>query len=42
MNALGNMQSGQNALANTAMGNQYGMFNTPLTLAALTATSKGR
>ena len=42
MNALGNMQAGQNALGNQAMGNQYGMFNTPLTLAALTATSKGR
>jgi hypothetical protein len=36
------MQAGQNALGNQAMGNQYGMFNTPLTLAALTATSKGR
>ncbi|CAB4130783.1 hypothetical protein UFOVP128_30 [uncultured Caudovirales phage] len=42
LNALGQMQTGQNALANTAMGNQYGMFNTPLTLAALTATSKGK
>jgi len=40
-NALANMQTGQNALANTAMGNQYGMMNTPLTLAALTATQKG-
>jgi len=40
MNALGNMQSGQNALGNQALGNQFGMFNTPLTLAALTATSK--
>lgn len=39
-NALSNMMTGQNSLANTAMGNQYGMFNTPLTLAALTATSK--
>ena len=40
-NALSNMMTGQNSLANTAMGNQYGMFNTPLTLAALTATQKG-
>jgi len=40
MNALGNMQSGENALGNQALGNQFGMFNTPLTLAALTATSK--
>jgi hypothetical protein len=39
-NALSNMMSGQNALGNQALGNQYGMFNTPLTLAALTATSK--
>jgi len=41
-NALSNMMTGQNTLANSAMGNQYGMFNTPLTLAALTATQKGR
>jgi hypothetical protein len=40
LNALGNMQTGQNALGNQALGNQFGMFNTPLTLAALTATSK--
>ena len=40
MGALGNMQTGQNALANQSMGNQYGMFNTPLTLAAMTATQK--
>jgi hypothetical protein len=39
-NSLSNLASGQNTLANTALGNQYGMFNTPLTLAALTATSK--
>jgi hypothetical protein len=29
MGALGNLQSGQNALGNQALGNQYGMFNTP-------------
>lgn len=40
LGALGNMQTGQNALFNTSMGNQYGMMNTPLTLAALTATQK--
>lgn len=40
LGSLGNMMSGQNALGNQALGNQYGMFNTPLTLAALTATSK--
>lgn len=38
--ALANMQSGQNTLANQGLGNQFGMFNTPLTLAALTATQK--
>jgi len=32
MGALGNLQSGQNALGNQALGNQYGMFNTPLAL----------
>ena len=32
MNAIGNLQSGQNTLANQAMSNQYGMFNTPLAL----------
>lgn len=41
-NALGNLATGQNALYNTSLGNQYGMMNTPLTLAALTATQKGR
>jgi len=40
-NALANMMGGQNALANQGLGNQFGMFNTPLTLAALTATQKG-
>lgn len=40
MGALSNMQTGQNALFNTSIGNQYGMMNTPLTLAALTATQK--
>lgn len=40
-NALANLGSSQNALYNSALGNQYGMMNTPLTLAALTATSKG-
>ena len=39
--ALANMQNGQNTLANQGMGNQFGMMNTPLTLAALTATQKG-
>lgn len=39
-NALGNLATGQNALYNTSLGNQYGMMNTPLTLAALTATQK--
>ena len=39
-NALAQMQTGQNALANQGLGNQFGMFNTPLTLAALTATQK--
>lgn len=38
--ALGNLSTGQNALYNTSLGNQYGMMNTPLTLAALTATQK--
>jgi len=33
MGALGNLQQGQNALGNQALGNQYGMFNTPLALA---------
>jgi hypothetical protein len=33
MGALGNLQSGQNQLGNQALGNQYGMFNTPLALA---------
>lgn len=33
MGAIGNLQSGQNALFNTSLGNQYGMFNTPLALA---------
>ena len=37
MGALGNLQSGQNALGNQALGNQYGMFNTPLALAAYSA-----
>ena len=32
MNALGGLQSSQNALGNQALGNQYGMFNTPLAL----------
>jgi hypothetical protein len=40
-NAIANMQGGQNALMNQGLGNQYGMMNTPLTLAALTATQKG-
>jgi len=40
MNALSNMQGNQNTLGNQALGNQYGMFNTPLTLAALTATQR--
>jgi hypothetical protein len=39
-NAIANMQNGQNTLANQGLGNQFGMFNTPLTLAALTATQK--
>jgi hypothetical protein len=39
MGALGNLQSGQNALGNQALGNQYGMFNTPLALAAYSARS---
>jgi hypothetical protein len=39
-NAIANMQGGQNTLANQGLGNQFGMFNTPLTLAALTATQK--
>ena len=38
--ALGGMMSSQNALGNQASGNQFGMFNTPLTLAAMTATQK--
>lgn len=38
--ALSNLASGQNTLYNASLGNQYGMFNTPLTLAALTATQK--
>lgn len=33
MNALGPLQSGQNALANQRLSNQYGMFNTPMALA---------
>ena len=33
MGALGGLQQGQNALGNQALGNQYGMFNTPLALA---------
>jgi len=33
MNAIGGLQSGQNALANQRLSNQYGMFNTPLALA---------
>jgi len=37
MGALGNLQQGQNALGNQALGNQYGMFNTPLALAAYSA-----
>lgn len=37
MNALGNLQSGQNQLGNQALGNQYGMLNTPLALAAYSA-----
>ena len=37
MGALGNLQQGQNALGNQALGNQYGMFNTPLMLAAYSA-----
>jgi hypothetical protein len=32
MGALGTLQQGQNALGNQALGNQYGMFNTPLAL----------
>lgn len=40
MQALTQTQTGQNALNNQRMGNQFGMFNTPLTLAALTATAK--
>jgi len=39
-NALSGLGSSQNALYNTSLGNQYGMMNTPLTLAALTATTK--
>lgn len=41
-NAIANMQTGQNGLANQGLNNQFGMFNTPLTLAALTATQKGQ
>jgi hypothetical protein len=37
MGALGNLQSGQNQLGNQALGNQYGMLNTPLALAAYSA-----
>ena len=37
MGALGGLQSGQNTLGNQALGNQYGMFNTPLALAAYSA-----
>jgi hypothetical protein len=37
MGALGNLQQGQNALGNQALGNQYGMLNTPLALAAYSA-----
>lgn len=37
MGAIGNLQSTQNALGNQALGNQYGMFNTPLALAAYSA-----
>jgi len=37
MGALGNLQQGQNALGNQALSNQYGMFNTPLMLAAYSA-----
>jgi len=37
MGAIGNLQSSQNALGNQALGNQYGMFNTPLALAAYSA-----
>jgi hypothetical protein len=33
MGALGTLQQGQNSLGNQALGNQYGMFNTPLALA---------
>lgn len=40
-NALSNLQNSQNTLANLSMGNRYGMMNTPLTLAALTATQRG-
>jgi hypothetical protein len=40
MQSLAQMQTGQNALNNQRLGNQYGAFNTPLTLAALSATSK--
>jgi len=37
MGALGNLQSTQNALGNQRLSNQYGMFNTPLALAAYSA-----
>jgi hypothetical protein len=37
MGAIGNLQSTQNALGNQMLGNQYGMFNTPLALAAYSA-----
>lgn len=33
MNAIGGLQQGQNALFNQGLGNQYGMFNTPMALA---------
>ena len=36
-NTLGN----QNTMFNSGLSNQYGMLNTPMTLAALTATQKG-
>jgi hypothetical protein len=40
--ALSGMMTSQNALGNQATGNQYSMFNTPLTLAAMSATQKPR
>ena len=42
MNSLTSLQSSQNALANQSMGNQYGMFNTPLALAMYTQKPRTR